>query len=129
MVQLEVLSGKKAGTAWLARRFPVRIGRSPAAHLRLEEDGVWDKHLELRFDTSKGFVMSVQSRAVATVNNQPVQQALLRNGDSVEIGSARLRFWLSPARQSRLWTRETIAWLALAGVTGLQIAAMNWLSR
>ena len=129
MVQLEVLSGKKAGTAWLARHFPVRIGRSPTAHLRLEDDGVWDEHLELRFDTSQGFILTVQSRAVAAVNRVPVQETLLRNGDSVEIGSARFRFWLSPARQSRLWTREAIVWFTLAGVTGLQIAAMNWLSR
>ena len=49
MVQLKILSGKKAGTAWVARRFPVRIGRSAGADLQLEESGVWDEHLQLDF--------------------------------------------------------------------------------
>ena len=87
MVQLKVLSGKKAGTAWVARRFPVRIGRSAAADLQLEEDGVWDQHLQLDFDPAEGIVLSAQPNALATVNGQPVQQTVLRNGDAIEIGS------------------------------------------
>ena len=47
MVQFKIVSGKMAGTEQVARRFPFRIGRSAEADLRLEDDGVWDDHLEL----------------------------------------------------------------------------------
>ncbi len=129
MVQLDIVSGKMAGTAWLARRFPVRIGRSPEADLRLEDDGVWDQHLELSLDRAEGFVLRVQSPAVAAVNDEPIDRARLRNGDAIALGSARLRFWLRPARQSRLWVRETVVWLLLAGVFAGQLLLLNWLGR
>ena len=47
MVQLRILSGKMAGVDITARHFPFRIGRSAAAELQLQEDGVWERHLEL----------------------------------------------------------------------------------
>jgi len=60
MVQLKILSGTRAGTTWAARRFPVRIGRSPSADLQLEEPGVWDHHLQLDFKRGTGFILSAQ---------------------------------------------------------------------
>ena len=83
MVQLKILSGKKAGTAWVARRFPVRIGRSAGADLQLEESGVWDEHLQLDFQHGEGIVLSAQPNALVTVNGQAVQQTVLRNGDAI----------------------------------------------
>ncbi len=52
MIQLNVLSGKKAGSQAVVRRFPFRVGRAPDNHLQLDDDGVWDQHLalELRKD-------------------------------------------------------------------------------
>lgn len=129
MVQLDIVSGKMAGTAWLARRFPVRIGRSPEADLRLEDDGVWDQHLELSLDRAEGFVLQVQSPAVAAVNDEPIDRARLRNGDAIALGSARLRFWLRPACQSGLWVREAVVWLLLVGVFAGQLLLLNWLGR
>ena len=119
MVQLKVLSGKKAGTAWVARRFPVRIGRSAAADLQLEEGGVWDQHLQLDFNPAEGIVLSAQPNALATVNGQPVHQTVLRNGDAIDIGSLRMQFWLSETRQAGLalprraylgWHRRHFPW-------------------
>ena len=46
MVQLNILSGKKAGTRTVARHFPFRIGRAAGNELQLEDDGVWDQHLD-----------------------------------------------------------------------------------
>ena len=40
MLQLSILSGKTAGTEWVARRFPVRIGRAPDSDLKLEDAGI-----------------------------------------------------------------------------------------
>src|SRR5256885_2853798 len=81
MVQLKVLSGKQAGAVTVARRFPFIVGRDASANLRLEEEGVWERHLERDLQMPEGFVLIVNPKARATVNDQPVQQALLRNGD------------------------------------------------
>ena len=127
MVQLKVLSGKKAGTTWVARRFPVSIGRSADADLRLEEHGVWDEHLQLDFDPAEGIVMSAQPNALATVNGQPAQQAVLRNGDVIDVGSLRMRFWLSETRQAGLRFREGMTWAGIAAISLGQIGLIYWL--
>ena len=129
MVQLKILSGKKAGTAWVARRFPVRIGRSSAADLQLEESGVWDQHLQLDFNPQEGMVLSAQPDALATVNGQSVRQAVLRNGDAIAIGSLRMQFWLSETRQAGLRVREGLTWAGIAAISLGQIALIYWLLR
>ena len=127
MIQLQILSGKKAGTDSVARRFPFRIGRSSAADLCLEEDGIWDQHLELDLITPDGFVLSTQPNALATVNGQPVEQKILRNGDLIEIGSLKIRFWLSEARQFGLRFREWLTWCGLALLCAGQVCLIYWL--
>ena len=42
MVQLDILSGRKAGTSIVARRFPFHIGRASDSSLSLDDGGVWD---------------------------------------------------------------------------------------
>jgi hypothetical protein len=127
MIQLEVLSGKKAGTIWVARHFPVRIGRSSAADLQLEEDGVWDQHLQLDFNPLEGIILSAQPNALANVNGQPVRQTLLHNGDAVEIGSLRMQFWLSETRQGGLRFREGLTWAGIAAISLGQVGLIYWL--
>src|SRR5262245_40093981 len=111
MIQLQVLSGQQAGTRWQARRFPVQIGRGAACDLRLEDDGVWDQHCQLTLDADAGILLAVQPNAMLTVNREPIEGPhRLRNGDSIELGAARLRFWLADPvlRSSRL--REAFVW-------------------
>ena len=129
MVQLKVLSGKKAGTAWVARRFPVSIGRSPAADLQLEESGVWDQHLLLDFNPAEGFILSAQPNALATVNGQPVHQTVLRNGDAINLGSLRMQFWLGETRQTGLRLREGITWAGIAAISLGQVGLIYWMLR
>lgn len=129
IVQLKVLSGNKAGTLWLARRFPVHIGRSAAADLQLEEGGVWDQHLKLDFGAGEGFILSTQPDALASVNGQAVQRALLRNGDVIELGSIKMQFWLGEVRQGGLRFREGLTWAGIAIVTLAQVGLIYWLLR
>jgi sulfur carrier protein ThiS len=129
MVQLKILSGKKAGTAWVARRFPVRIGRSPGADLQLEGSGVWDEHLQLDFNPAKGIVLSAQPNALVAVNGQAVQQTVLRNGDSIDIGSLKLQFWLAETRQTDLRLREGFTWAAIAAISIGQVALIYGMLR
>ena len=127
MVQLKILSGTKAGDTFVARRFPVRIGRSPKAELRLEEDGVWDQHAELDCNPASGFVFSTLSDALVTVNGEPTQRTVLRNGDAICLGSLRLQFWLGQTRQVGLRFREGLTWIALAAISLGQVALIYWL--
>ena len=127
MVQLRILSGKKAGTLWDARHFPVRIGRSAASDLQLEEQGVWDEHFTLTFSRAEGFMLAGCPEAIVTVNHEPVQTARLRNGDSIEAGAARMQFWLSETRQQGLRLREWFVWTLIGAITLAEIAAIYWL--
>ena len=129
MVQLKILSGKKAGDSYVARRFPVRIGRAATDDLQLDEDGVWDRHLQLDFNPADGFRVSARPDALAAVNGQPLRQTLLRNGDTLELGSLKIQFWLSETRQRGLRLREWLTWTAIAAISLGQIAVIYLLLR
>lgn len=127
MVQLEKVSSQTAGAKWAARRFPVRVGRSAGSDLQLEEPGVWDEHLQISLDTSDGFVLQAHANALVSINGQRVERAVLRNGDQIELGAVKLRFWLSEARQHGLGLSESLVWAILIGVSLGQIALIYWL--
>jgi pSer/pThr/pTyr-binding forkhead associated (FHA) protein len=127
MVQLKILSGQKAGSSWDARHFPVRIGRSANSDLQFEEAGVWDDHLKLSLEPAEGFLIETQSKAFASVNGVSVERAALRNGDTIEIGSVKLQFWLSEARQRGQRFRQAFVWTMITAVCLAQIALIYWL--
>lgn len=122
MIQLRVLDGKQAGQEVAARRFPFSIGRSRAADLCLEEAGVWDRHCAISLDSHEGFRLQVDSNALADLNGQRVQQAPLRNGDLIQLGSIQLRFWLAAARQRSQRVREWATWGALGLLLASELA-------
>ena len=127
MVQLTILNGKQAGTDWVARRFPFRVGRAAGCDLRLTDEGVWDRHLEFNLKPDEGICLAAQPESLTAVNGHPVAGTVVRNGDLIEIGSLRLRFWLAPTRQCGLRLREGITWLSLALVSLGQVALIYWL--
>lgn len=129
MIQLNILSGKKAGTQTVARRFPFRVGRASGNELQLEDDGVWDQHLTLEFQSQSGFNLTTAPSALVTVNAAPVQSAILRNGDTITVGSVKIQFWLATARQGSLVARESFVWALLVFVTLGQFALLYWLIR
>jgi len=129
MIQLNVLSGKKAGRQTVARRFPFHIGRAAANGLQLDDDGVWDRHLTLKFQREAGFTLTTASNALTSVNNRPVQTAVLRNGDLITLGSVRLQFWLGAARQHSLRASEFFVWTLVVAVTFAQFGLIYWLIR
>jgi pSer/pThr/pTyr-binding forkhead associated (FHA) protein len=129
MVQFNILSGKMAGAQSAARRFPFHIGRAAGNELQLDDDGIWDRHLTLEFNRQKGFTLTTAPNALAAINGGLVQTAILRNGDIITLGSAKLQFWLAAARQRSLRLREAVVWTLLAAVTAAQLALIYWLIR
>ena len=124
MIQLCILSGKTAGEIIFVRHFPFHIGRTPANDLCLEDDGVWDNHIAIGFERSEGFMLEAAPDAFTVVNDQPQQNTRLRNGDVISFGSAKIQFWLAPARLRGLRLREAFVWLLLAGATIAQIMVL-----
>ena len=129
MIQLQILSGKKAGSDIVVRRFPFVIGRAANADLLLDEPGVWDRHLRIRFERRQGFEFDAQTDSIVSVNGARAEQGLLRNGDVIELGSARLQFWLARRRQKSLVFREALTWVFLFGLFPAQAGLVWWLLR
>jgi len=127
VINFKILSGKQAGTLWVARRFPVCIGRDAGCELKLDDAGVWEQHLEVGFDQDTGFSLKTAPNAIARVNGQPVTKTPLRNGDTIELGAVRLQFWLGPVRQGSLALREALSWGAIGAALLGQIAVLYWL--
>ena len=117
MIQLKFLSGKQAGFLWETRRFPVQVGRSGDADLRLEDEGVWEQHFELNVDAETGFNLKTHPGAIISVNQAQVETARLRNGDIITAGAAQIAFRLSATQQRSLRLREWFVWTLLATVT------------
>jgi len=129
MVQLNILSGKKAGGQTVARHFPFHIGRAAGNELQLDDDGVWDRDLTLEFQREAGFTLSTASDALASVNSRPAQTAVLRNGDLITLGSVQLQFWLGAVRQRGLRASEFLVWMLVVAVTFAQFSLIYWLIR
>ncbi len=129
MIELHILAGKKAGRQSAVRRFPFRIGRDQGNDLQLNDDGTWGQHLTLEFQRREGFKLAAAPEALVMVNDQPVQTALLRNGDVITLGSVKLRFWLAAAQQRGLRLREGFVWALLLAVVLCQFALIYRLIR
>jgi pSer/pThr/pTyr-binding forkhead associated (FHA) protein len=124
VVQLDILSGKKAGTSFVARRFPFQIGRAADSTLPLDDSGVFDRHATLTVHRRESVVLSVQPGALASLNGDPVQTAALKNGDVIELGGAKLRFTLAAARQRNQRWREVATWIGLALLCAAQVGVI-----
>ncbi len=120
-IQLELLSELRDSTTWSVERFPCVIGRSNSADLRLELPGIWEKHLKLEFRPREGIALTVLSGALATCNGEPLADGILKNGDLIEAGGAKLRFWLGSTSQRDYSLRETVTWLGFAALFVLQV--------
>ena len=128
MFQLDILLGKKAGTRWVTRHFPFRVGRASDMDLQLDDDGIWARHAEISLNPESGAVLCPQPDALTAVNGHRVTgDVFLRNGDLLELGSLQLRFGLSPSRPASLRWREGLTWFGLGLLCAAQIGLIYWL--
>ena len=87
MLQIHVLSGTQAGQRYRIGQFPSIIGRSSSAGIRMEEPGIWEKHLSIDLDGSGAFIVKIFPGALTSLNGRSIETAFLRNGDVIEIGA------------------------------------------
>jgi len=128
MVQLQILSGRKAGAKFDSSSLPVTVGRSEQSDVPLDEPGIWPCHCKIHWQ-QEGLVLEVDPDALASVNGVPTPRALLRNGDVITLGGVTLRFSLSPIQQSSAVLTEWLTWIALGLLCLGQVALIYWLNR
>ena len=94
---LVVKRGPNAGSRFLLDRDTTSSGRHPDSDIFLDDVTVSRRHAEFRREGGEFVVIDVGSLNGTYVNREPVDQAVLANGDEVQIGKFRLVFLTGPA--------------------------------
>ncbi len=129
MIQLHILSGKKAGATISISRLPFQVGRAATNGLVLDDPGVWDQHFEIEWPSADALILHSNKKAVTVVNGGTVKESALHEGDLIEAGGVKLRFGFEPVRQKSLLPRELLTWIALGALSLGQIALIYQLLR
>ena len=93
---LVVKRGPNAGSRFLLDRASTSAGRHPDSDIFLDDVTVSRRHAEFRSDAGEFVVVDVGSLNGTYVNREPVDTAVLANGDEVQIGKFRLVFLTGP---------------------------------
>ena len=93
---LVVKRGPNAGSRFLLDQPRTSAGRHPDSDIFLDDVTVSRRHAEFRLETAEFQVVDVGSLNGTYVNREPVDSAVLANGDEVQIGKFRLVFLTGP---------------------------------
>jgi pSer/pThr/pTyr-binding forkhead associated (FHA) protein len=93
---LVVRRGPNAGSRFLLDQGTTSAGRHPESDIFLDDVTVSRRHAEFRRDVGEFVVVDVGSLNGTYVNREPVDTAVLANGDEVQIGKFRLVFLTGP---------------------------------
>jgi pSer/pThr/pTyr-binding forkhead associated (FHA) protein len=91
-----VKRGPNAGSRFLLDQPVTSVGRHPGGDIFLDDVTVSRRHAEFRWETDEFHVVDVGSLNSTYVNREPVDSAVLVNGDEVQIGKFRLTFLTKP---------------------------------
>jgi pSer/pThr/pTyr-binding forkhead associated (FHA) protein len=89
---LVVKRGPNAGSRFLLDQSTTSAGRHPESDIFLDDVTVSRRHAEFRREGGEFVVVDVGSLNGTYVNREPVDTAVLANGDEVQIGKFRLVF-------------------------------------
>ena len=129
LVQLQVRQGVAVGHVLLTKQLPLRLGRGKGCHMQLTEEGVWEQHGEIDINADQQFILRRHPEASVMINGEPAGEiTTLGNGDEIELGSAKLQFWLGGVRQKNLAAREASAWALLGAIILAEIILLFWLT-
>jgi FHA domain-containing protein len=93
---LVVKRGPNAGCNFPLQQPVMSVGRHPASDIFLDDITVSRRHAEFHRDNGKFRVVDLGSLNNTYVNREPVDSAVLANGDEIQIGNFRLVFLTGP---------------------------------
>lgn len=129
MIELIGLQGQTRGRRFLANAAPVRLGRQSGLEVVLSDAGVWDNHAEIVSSPEGWFLIRAVGQAHLSINDRPVREHRLCNGDVLGMGSAKLQFTLQSSPQRSLRLRENATWLLILAVVVLAVIVMVAIGR
>ena len=91
-----VKRGPNAGSRFLLDQPVTSAGRHPGSDIFLDDVTVSRRHAEFRWENDEFHVVDLGSLNSTYVNREPVDSAVLVNGDEVQIGKFRLTFLTKP---------------------------------
>ncbi len=89
---LVVKRGPNAGSRFRLDRPVMSAGRHPASDIFLDDITVSRRHAEFRRENGEFHVVDLGSLNNTYLNGEPVDSAVLANGDDIQIGNFRLVF-------------------------------------
>ena len=98
---LVVKRGPNAGSRFLLDQAVTSAGRHPDSDIFLDDVTVSRRHAEFRLENNEFQVVDVGSLNGTYVNREPVDSAVLANGDEVQIGKFRLVFLTGPKTETQ----------------------------
>jgi pSer/pThr/pTyr-binding forkhead associated (FHA) protein len=93
---LVVKRGPNAGSQFRLDRAVLSAGRHPTSDIFLDDITVSRRHAEFRREDGKFHVVDLGSLNKTYLNREPVESAVLANGDEIQIGNFRLVFVAGP---------------------------------
>ena len=93
---LVVKRGPNAGSQFRLDEPVMTAGRHPDSDIFLDDITVSRRHAEFRRENGEFHVVDLGSLNNTYVNREPVDSAVLANGDEVQIGNFRLVFFAAP---------------------------------
>ena len=127
MTKLLIESGRRAGEIIHITKFPWSIGRNSSMNLHLDDEGIWDKHVEIVLKEGSGFYAVVPSSVRALINRVPFTENLLRNGDILQLGAVRIQFRFAETQLRQWKVRELFFWISIVLLFLFQITIIYWL--
>lgn len=116
MVQFEVFRSGQKPVVHPVAALPCRIGRSGKCGLRLQEPGIWEEHVELSQGADDSFQISRVGEGSLILNGESRDDGRLVNGDTIELGATKLRFWLTPVRPRSQVAGDWMFWALVSTV-------------
>jgi len=127
MYRLLILNGKFKGKRLTIQQGNVLIGRDPECQIDLDDDDeVSRHHAVIEYRGGSPVLRDLGAKNPAEVNQQPVKEHRLRNGDRIEIGRTIMEFQSatssSPPRHRRRFSKmQATAFASIGMIVLLQV--------
>ncbi|MDR3212061.1 MAG: FHA domain-containing protein [Planctomycetota bacterium] len=92
MARLRIKSGTAQGQTFPVSTTPIVIGRDTTCDISLQDKGASRRHAEVFSIGAMSFIRDLDSRNGSFVNDNRITEEMLRDGDSIQIGSTVITF-------------------------------------